>query len=334
LILEESRKLEAQLLSYSTTDNQRALDLMKSKGLVVVPTPLPLVEQLAVRAVALAEEMGRTMPADFREQVRRLMEDIWLEKSAAQKPDPNNPVWGRDVCFELFDLKADQMVMRLNSRRCAERVTPCSTFKVPLALMALDAGVVSDENSPFEWDHVERGRPSWNRDQTVATWMKESVVWVSQRLTPLLGLERIARYLGMFQFGNKDMSGGLTTAWLSSSLTISPDEQLEFWKKLWREQFPVSRKAYDVTKKITFVENSPSGWTLHGKTGSGDVKAPGAGEGTGLSYGWFAGHVMRGDREFVFVSSYTDKQKHKDTIPPGWIARDMAKRVLADLGYY
>ena len=66
---------------------------------------------------------------------------------------------------------------------------PCSTFKVPLSLMAFDQGILQDENTTYRWDGVDRGIPQVNRDTSAADWIKNSVVWYSQRLTPQLGPE-------------------------------------------------------------------------------------------------------------------------------------------------
>lgn len=227
-------------------------------------------------------------------------------------------------------MKANKLLVRSDPRRCAARVSPCSTFKVPLALIAFDAGLLSDENSVLKWDGKVYKRPDWNRDQTAASWMRESVVWFSQLLTPKLGMKRLTEYLQRFDYGNGDMSSGLTTAWLDGSLTISPDEQLRFWQRWWRGELSVSPHAVDVTKKITRVDSSPAGWTLHGKTGSGTVAAP-TGE---LSHGWFVGHVARGDREYVFVTNYTDRVKPADDGPGGPIARELTKKILTMLGMY
>ena len=223
-------------------------------------------------------------------------------------------------CFILYDLKADKVIVREGGERCAERVSPCSTFKVPLALMAFDAGALTDETSSRKWDGTKYSREAWNKDHTSASWMRDSVVWFSQRLTSEMGMDKVKRYLAGFDFGNGDTSGGLTKFWLESSMVVSPDEQIRFWTRFWREQLRVSKHAYEMTKRITLVETSPAGWTLHGKTGSGD-------EATG---GWYVGHVGKGDREYVFVTRYVDRAgTSKDDRPAGWIARDIAKRLLA-----
>jgi beta-lactamase class D len=252
----------------------------------------------------------------------------------AAEPDYAKIFEGRDGCFELYDLQANKLVVRSNAARCAEQVSPCSTFKVPLSLMAFDAGLLKDESSLLKWDGKVTSRESWNRDQTATTWMQNSVVWFSQRLTPMLGMDKVTSYLARFDYGNQDMTGGLTRAWLSSSLKISPDEQLTFWRRFWREELPVSKHAFDMTKKITLVDTSPAGWTLHGKTGSGGAGHSGPNGDDTLSIGWFAGHVAKGDREYLFVVSYTDRVPPKDHGPSGWIARDMAKAILKQLGMY
>ncbi|TMQ59289.1 MAG: class D beta-lactamase [Candidatus Eisenbacteria bacterium] len=160
---------------------------------------------------------------------------LLLPSTAHAKANFARAFAGRDGCFELYDLKANKLLVRLNPGRCAKRISPCSTFKVPLALMAFDAGILGDESSVMKWDGTRTAREEWNRDQTAASWIKNSVVWFSQRLTPQLGMQRVKGYLSRFHYGNEDMSGGLTKAWLQSSLLISPDEQLRFWERFWRE---------------------------------------------------------------------------------------------------
>jgi beta-lactamase class D len=264
--------------------------------------------------------------------VSALRRTLWIallltSPALAGEPDFARIFKGRDGCFELYDMKTNTLVVRSDPARCAQRTSPCSTFKVPLALMAFDAGILKDENSSMKWDGTKSSREVWNHDQTAATWMQHSVVWFSQRLTPLLGMDKVKAYLAKFAFGNQDMTGGLTRAWLESSLQISPDEELRFWQRFWREELPVSKHAFAMTKKITLVDTSKAGWTLHGKTGSGGASAD-------LWLGWFVGHVSRGDREYEFVCSYTDRVPSDDHRPSGWIARDIAKQILAEMGVY
>ena len=250
---------------------------------------------------------------------------------AAAKPNLARIFAGRDGCFELYDLKTNKLVTRYNPKQCAKRVSPCSTFKVPLSLMVFDAGILKNEKSMIKWDGKKSGRPEWNRNQTAASWMKLSVVWFSQRLTPKLGMNRIKSYLTSFRYGNADMSGGITQAWLQSSLLISADEQLRFWRLFWREELPVSKHAFAVTKKITYLAKSPKGWALHGKTGSSAMVKDGR---MIQGLGWFVGHVSKGNREYLFVTNYTDRDPPADARPPGWVARDISTKILGEMGLY
>jgi beta-lactamase class D len=166
--------------------------------------------------------------------------------------------------------------------------------------------------------------------------MSNSVVWYSQALTPKLGLETIEKYLRDFGYGNHNMSGGLKFAWLTvdpnkTSLKISADEQMEFIKKLYKSQLPVSKHALELTKKILFLEKSTNGFELSGKTGSGSFVL---GSAQKMMVGWFVFFVKNGDQEFVAVTSFTDKRKNPPYKYGGPVAKDITKSILAELGYW
>ena len=65
-------------------------------------------------------------------------------------------------------------------KRANQGFLPASTFKIPNSLIALDLGIVKDEHQVFKWDGQIRDIDNWNRDQTLITAMKYSVVPVYQ----------------------------------------------------------------------------------------------------------------------------------------------------------
>src|SRR5262244_1895581 len=69
-------------------------------------------------------------------------------------PDPPPPAGARGSCFLLHEIGVGE-VRRDPSTMCAIRVTPQSTFKIPHALAALDAGVIQDVDALVKYD----GRP-------------------------------------------------------------------------------------------------------------------------------------------------------------------------------
>lgn len=89
-----------------------------------------------------------------------------------------------------------------------------------------------------------------------------------------VGYEKINHYLKAFHYGNEDFSGdpgknnGLERAWLGSSLKISADQQVRFLTLLISNKLPVSQNAMISTKNNMYLETTPNGWRLYGKTGS------------------------------------------------------------------
>ena len=109
---------------------------------------------------------------------------------------------------------------------CATRYSPASTFKIPLALMGYDSGILEDETNPVfpQKTEYEIFIDAWKGDHNPSTWMRDSCVWYSRVLTGKLGIKKFKNYVRAFDYGNMDISGdkgknnGLSSSWLSSSL--------------------------------------------------------------------------------------------------------------------
>jgi len=242
------------------------------------------------------------------------------------------------ACFLLYDLKKQKFVKEYNPERCKLRQTPCSTFKVPLAAMAFDSGILKDENTTLKWSGEKQFFDSWNRDHTASSWMKESVVWYSQKITKKMGKNKIQKYLDQFDYGNENMSGGLTNAWLTpapfskkvdNSISISGYEQIEFLKKLWSNQLPISQKAHELTQKITLLEITPQGYALSGKTGSGFFDLT-----SNRRIGWFIAHIKGNGQEYVSVMNFHDLRVQDKPEFGGMMARKLTKEFLQKQGLY
>ncbi len=214
---------------------------------------------------------------------------------------------------------------------CTEQFPACSTFKIPLAVMAFDAKVLRDENTILKWSGKREDREALNRDHNAKTWIRDSVVWFSQRLTPQLGEARLQKYLDGFEYGNRDISAGLTLAWLVSpsekpkGLRLSAYEQIEFLKKLWTDRLPVSARAMQLARDITTLETTPKGYRISGKTGSG------AYYGNGKVYlGWFVGHIEGGGQEYLFATNFSDIEPTEARDYPGTRARKLTQTILME----
>lgn len=194
----------------------------------------------------------------------------------------------------------------IEGKNCDVMYSPASTFKIPLAVIGFESGILKDENRPV-WHSkkpVDFLFDYWSGDKTPLTWMKYSIVWYSQELTSKLGQKTFQKYVNLLNYGNKDLSGnegqndGLTQAWLSSSLKISSLEQLDFIEKLAQEKLDISKESQKKTRNLIHLfEESllTNGWILYGKTGT-DVDRK-----TSERRGYFVGFATKQKRLVSFV---------------------------------
>jgi beta-lactamase class D len=230
--------------------------------------------------------------------------------------------------FVLYDLKRDRY-LRYDEARCRERFSPFSTFKIPNSLIGLDTGVITDAEFVIKWDAKkypahDRDTPpfdAWWQDQTLRTAIKRSVVWYYRELALKVGERRMQEYVNKLDYGNEDASGPLNNFWLNSTLKISADEQVEFLKRLYKEELPVSKRSISLVKEIITLEETP-GYKLSGKTGGGPL-------GEGRFLGWFVGYLETKENTYFFATEIEG--------PTYLSVRDeriaVTRRILSDLGY-
>lgn len=199
---------------------------------------------------------------------------------------------------------------------CKTRRAPESTFKLPLALIGYESGILKDAHNPI-WPYkpeYNSNRAEEKQDTDPTRWEKESVVWFSQQITQKLGKKKFQNYVDTLNYGNKDLSGdegkdnGLTNAWLSSSLKISPVEQVAFVRKLLKHGYALSPRTYDLTIEIV-PEFTAGGWKVRGKTGSGFERKVDGTLNRDLQRGWFVGWAERDSRKIVFAKFIADSKK-------------------------
>jgi beta-lactamase class D len=212
------------------------------------------------------------------------------------------------------------------------RYSPCSTFKFAIAVMGFDAGILVDPHNPrLDYQPTFDPAADWAKKPTDPTvWLRDSIVWYSQQTTRKLGAARFQAYVDKLDYGNRDLSGnpgkndGLTQAWLMSSLKISPDEQVGFVERFLDRRLPIAPRTYDMVAASLAIFDAPGGWTVHGKTGTGDYEAGGK----KLQQGWFVGWAEQGSRRLAFARIALDLDQ---SAPGGIVARD---GLLKDLAGY
>jgi bla regulator protein BlaR1 len=206
-------------------------------------------------------------------------------------------------------------IERFKPANAAKRLSPCSTFKIVGALVGLETGVVSGPDHLLKWDGKPRQRPAWNQNQTLQTAIDHSAVWYFQEMAAAVGSERMGEYVKALGYGNQDISGGITSFWLGSSLKISADEQVDFLRKLYTDALPLTPRSQAQVREMLKLTKT-SAYQLSGKTGSNVV------EGKAI-LGWFVGHLALADKAYVFACNIEAPDK-----ATGAKAQEIAQKAL------
>jgi beta-lactamase class D/2-keto-3-deoxy-L-rhamnonate aldolase RhmA len=216
---------------------------------------------------------------------------------------------------------------------CDRRTLPASTFKVPHALIALDTGVVTDK-TVLKWDGRKRDFAAWDRDHTLDSAIKASVVWFFQRAALSIGRERELAHLRGFTYGSQTFAREVDQFWLNGDLQISPREQVAFLKRMFSYDLPIENRHIDRVKAAMtmppgtllnasgehpFPLSWPAATIARLKTGNGSV--------AGERASWVVGELESEGRAYVFASRVRSSTRALDTTA----GADLAVRILNTL---
>ncbi|MBC9794892.1 class D beta-lactamase [Sinomicrobium weinanense] len=175
---------------------------------------------------------------------------------------------------------------------------PASTFKVINTLIALESGVISDENEIIDWpgttDTIKYGyRPEIYHDISIKEAFKVSAGWAYIELAKKIGKEKYKEYLTQCNYGNVDLSINDDDFWNFGNFAISPANQIKILIGVYEETLPFEKKYFRILKNI-MIEEQTENYTLRAKTGwTRDG---------GKDTGWWVGYVERDDNVYFFAT--------------------------------
>jgi len=205
--------------------------------------------------------------------------------------------------FVLYDQNNDKYIF-YNQSQFKQPYTPASTFKICNSLIGLETSVIKDENFVIPWDSVVRWLPAWNQDQDLKSAFKNSTVWYYQELARRVGGEKMKYWLDKANYGNADTSGGIDKFWLSGGLRITPEQQINFLRKLYDNKLPFSQRSIDILKEIMIAKDSLD-YIVLAKTGWGQQDD--------MNIGWYVGYVEKNDDVYYFANCIQTKDsENKD----------------------
>lgn len=259
--------------------------------------------QLPVLA-AFAQDQDQAIP---RENILVNMEDL-------------SPYFiNQDACFVLYDRNKTQYTI-FNERGSYTRVSPNSTYKIYVALNALEQGIISPRASQQSWNGQAYAYTAWNRDQNLRSAMQNSVNWYFQALEQQQEKQEIQSFLSRLAYGNQDVTGNLQSYWMESSLRISPLEQVKQLKDLYDNKKGFGLDNIKAVQEALLLEKN-KGKSLYGKTGTGNINGQN-------QNGWFIGYVQSADNVYFFATYISGPQSSGST------AAAMTLLILQDKNIY
>jgi beta-lactamase class D len=204
----------------------------------------------------------------------------------------------------------DYTVIASDTERSGQALLPASTFKIPNSVIALDTGVVADpDKDVFKWDGVKRFVPEWNQDHTLRSAIAASAVPVYQEIARRIGEARMQSYVDAFDYGNRNIGGGIDRFWLTGDMRIDPVQQVDFLDRLRRGVLPASARAQDLTRDILPLTRVGDA-VIRAKTGLIGVDDQTDAQVVHASIGWLVGWVEKGERQTVFALNLDIRDGH------------------------
>ena len=115
--------------------------------------------------------------------------------------------------FVLFEAAADRMTV-VDRQRAETRYAPASTFKIANSLIALETGVVQDENEIVPYGGKPQPIKAWEKDMSLREAIKVSNVPVYQEIARRVGLARYEHWLARLDYGNRQPGAVVDRFWL------------------------------------------------------------------------------------------------------------------------
>jgi len=230
---------------------------------------------------------------------------------------------GVDGSILIYDLNKN-LTYQYNPQRNTTPFLPASTFKIPNSLIALETGVIPHELFVLTWDGIERAVPSWNRDLNMKEAIKLSAIWFYQVLARRIGHEQMQTWVTKIGYGNQKIGSkeDIDKFWLKGELRITPQEQIQFLRRLYDNDLPFSEHSLSIVKDIMILEQTPD-YIIRGKTGW--VGFP---EQTVFpQVGWFVGYLEKNKNAYFFATNI-DMRSNGDASK----RIELTRHCLKDLG--
>lgn len=177
---------------------------------------------------------------------------------------------------------------------------PASTFKIPNSMIALEIGIVDNNSTLLKWDGKKRYLKIWEKDLHFQEAFRLSCVPCYQKIAKKIGEKRMNEYLTQFDYGDMRVdSTNVDVFWLKGDSRITQFQQIDFLKRFYRSELPISERTEKIMKRMIILEDNKN-YSLSGKTGW-SIRG-------GNNNGWFVGYVEKKNKVYFFATNVEPKE--------------------------
>jgi len=182
---------------------------------------------------------------------------------------------------------------------CTHGQIPASTFKMPHSMIALELEIVDINETIFKWDGQPRTFKMWETDLTFKEAFHKSCVPCYQEIARKIGPIHMRSMIDTIHYGHMRFdSNTIDNFWLRGESKISAYEQIDFLKRFYDYELPISNSTYLSMRDLIIVSKTEK-YILSGKTGWAMNNED--------NLGWFVGYVEKNDNIFYFATQVSPK---------------------------
>ena len=199
---------------------------------------------------------------------------------------------------------------------------PASTFKIPNSIIALETEVAENDSTIFKWDGEKKWNKNWEKDLSLKEAFHVSCVPCYQEIARKIGYKRMKAYLKKLNYSGMVFdSKTIDDFWLEGDSKITQFQQIQFLKKLYFSELPISKRTESIVKNIMKMEQT-NDYVLSAKTGLSVKK--------GLDNGWYVGYFEVKNKVYFFATNLVPKNgtNRNEFIPIRLNATKEAFRIL------
>ena len=200
----------------------------------------------------------------------------------------------------IYDLKNDKYYSN-DFNWAKKRNLPASTFKITNSIIALETGVVENDSTLLKWNGEKRRFKNWEQDLILRDAFHFSCVPCYQEIARKVGENKMNKFLKKLDYGNMKVdSSNLELFWLEGESSITQFQQINFLKRLYQSELPISERTEMIMKRMIVIEDTDD-YKLSGKTGW-SIR-------NGNNNGWFVGYVETQSKIYFFATNVEPKQQ-------------------------